>query len=101
MSHHGRVAVSEPVARLSATLRQSDVADPFHLQQQRAGGRILDAAACVAPAPPAAELFAEPGSAPVAMFSQEPLDQPDILGAQFEFSRKKNLFSLDLRGGEW
>ena len=59
------------------------VAGPFQLQKQRASGHILDAAACVAPVPPAAKLFAEPGSAPVAMFSQEPLDQPDILGAQF------------------
>ena len=60
MSHKGRVAVSQPVGRLAATLRQSDVAGSFQLQKQRAGGHILDAAACVAPVPPVAKLFAEP-----------------------------------------
>ena len=40
-------------------------------------------AAVAAPVPPAAKLFAEPRSAPVPMFSQEPLDQSDILAAQF------------------
>ena len=83
MSHKGRVAVSQPVGRLAATLRQSDVAGSFQLQKQRAGGHILDAAACVAPVPPVAKLFAEPGSSPVAMFSHEPLNQSDVLGAQF------------------
>jgi hypothetical protein len=34
---------------------------------------------CVAPVPQAARLFAESGSAPVPMFSEEPLDQSDIL----------------------
>ena len=38
---------------------------------------------CVAPVPQAAQLFAESGSAPVPMFSQEPLDPSDILDAQF------------------
>lgn len=83
MSHKRRVPVSEPVGRLSAALRQSDVAGPFQLKQQRAHRHILDEALCVAPVPPAAKLFAEPGSAPVAMGSHEPLNQPDILGAQF------------------
>ena len=40
-------------------------------------------AACVAPIPQTAKLFADPGSAPVPMFSQQPLDQSDILGSQF------------------
>ena len=44
---------------------------------------IHDAAACVAPVPAAAKLFAEPGSAPVRMFGQKPLHLPDVPGAQF------------------
>ena len=36
----------------------------------------------VVPVLQAAQLFAESGSAPVPMFSQEPLDPSDIFGAQ-------------------
>jgi len=42
--------------------------------------RLFFAPLCVAPVPQAAQLFAESGSAPVPMFSEEPLDQSDILG---------------------
>jgi hypothetical protein len=69
MSHQGRVAVAEPVGGLAATPRQPDVAPPR--------GRP------VAPIPPVAKLFAEPGSAPVRMFGQEPMHLPDVLGAPF------------------
>ena len=83
MIHQGRVAISQSVGRRSPALRQPDVATSLQLQKQRARGHILDASLCVAPVPQAAKLFAEPGSAPVLMFSQEPLDQSDILSAQF------------------
>lgn len=83
MIHQGRVTVSKPVGRRSATIRQLDEAATFHLQQQRASGHILDAAACVAPIPQTAKLFAEPGSTPVAVHSEEPLNQSDVPGAQF------------------
>ncbi|TKS59832.1 MAG: hypothetical protein EWM72_02017 [Nitrospira sp.] len=69
MNHKGRVAVSEPVGRPATMVRQSDAGGSFQLQQIRAGDHIIpDAAARVAPVPPAAKLFAEPDSGPVTMF---------------------------------
>ena len=75
MNHKGRVAVSEPVGRPAAMVRQLDAGGSFQLQQIRAGDHILDAAARVAPVPPAAKLFAELDSAPVTMF------KPGALGS--------------------
>ena len=43
---------------------------------KKRGLRLFSASLCVAPVPQAAQLFAESGSAPVPMFSQEPLISP-------------------------
>ena len=79
-----RMRVAQALGAAMAELRAPEaVPRPSgEIGQDADGIEGLGAAPKVA-VPPAAKLLAEPGSAPVRMFGQEPLHLPGVLGDQF------------------